>query len=917
MRAEKWFAAVTASVSLAACAAGEVPVARYGFADGADLGKDDLGRHPLVCVQGQQIEAPVGPGVAFAGEGGMELPADRCPDFRAGFGLDLWLRVDRLDGPMVVAARDGLFLLRLDPEREQGRLSLYVHGNSWEPRLRGPRLVAGQWHHVRAGWNGQQMVLLVDDGEVRASRRVRPGNPGSPLVFGKRLEWGAPLRGALAAVQVFAPAPPDWFVEAQRERLAGSPVEVFEVDNAYPRAGRPESVNLWLRADKSMPASTVTLGLGVGASLLEGAATRVIPALAPGQTVELAWGVQAEAPGTCEMTLTDGGGQTIRRRVAFHPPLDLPRQAYVPSPEPVRTEVLVGAQMCPLWKEGARRSVWQPIVPWEDRKPALGWYDEGDPAVTDWEITWCLDHGISFFVVCWYRASQGGPVAHNLGHAIHEGLFNARYRDQFKFAIMWENQQKGSSGIASEEDLLQNLLPFWIETYFKHPSYLLLDGKPLLYIYRPEFLVHDLGSVAKVRQALDKARAACQSAGFQGLTLLGEYRGRDPNHLRHLVELGMDCSFAYCWPLPNSPSSAAAVDQQEEIWRERREMNILPEMINVSMGWDSRPWHESSSIWRHTPADFAEACRRALAEARQYPEGSISRRVVLLDNWNEFGEGHYLMPHREHGFGYLAAVREAFAPAAPHRQRDITPADVGLGPYDRRYRSARSEEQRFRVLLAAVPTRPLREDGLVACWSFDEAPDAEVVVDQSGHGLGARMLKATRAPGLRGNALVCDGAAAQTLHDPRLFPSSLSISCWLWTDRPGQTDRWFVNSIYGGSTDAGYRFGVSGGKLCWGVPETSWSHHLVAREDLPSGRWVHVAATADGDVMRIYQDGREVGSATRTLPVAMSGGTPLTLGNFDGEHRAHFQGLLDGVRLYDRVLSPERIAELARPPTAD
>jgi hypothetical protein len=59
---------------------------------------------------------------------------------------------------------------------------------------------------------------------------------------------------------------------------------------------------------------------------------------------------------------------------------------------------------------------------------------------------------------------------------------------------------------------------------------------------------------------------------------------------------------------------------------------------------------------------------------------------VLLDNWNEFGEGHYLMPTREHGFGYLEAVRRVFAPdsAAPH---PVTPGDLGLGPYDSRFRA--------------------------------------------------------------------------------------------------------------------------------------------------------------------------------------------------------------------------------------
>jgi len=55
-------------------------------------------------------------------------------------------------------------------------------------------------------------------------------------------------------------------------------------------------------------------------------------------------------------------------------------------------------------------------------------------------------------------------------------------------------------------------------------------------------------------------------------------------------------------------------------------------------------------------------------------------------NWNEFGEGHYLMPTRGFGFGHLEAVRQVFAPASPVPDR-ILPQDLGLGPYDSHFRA--------------------------------------------------------------------------------------------------------------------------------------------------------------------------------------------------------------------------------------
>ena len=58
---------------------------------------------------------------------------------------------------------------------------------------------------------------------------------------------------------------------------------------------------------------------------------------------------------------------------------------------------------------------------------------------------------------------------------------------------------------------------------------------------------------------------------------------------------------------------------------------------------------------------------------------------ILIEAWNEWGEGSYIEPHREFGFGYLDAVRRVFSDA-PLEHTDLTPSDVGLGPYDHAYK---------------------------------------------------------------------------------------------------------------------------------------------------------------------------------------------------------------------------------------
>jgi len=378
-------------------------------------------------------------------------------------------------------------------------------------------------------------------------------------------------------------------------------------------------------------------------------------------------------------------------------------KTYVPAPQPVRTKILIGAHHCPLW-EADKPAMWDQVVKHPERTPALGFYAQENPEVSDWETKFAVDHGVGFFVYCWYRDGQGGPVKMRFGSAIHDALFKSRYMNHMKFTIMWENQNRGRAGVSNERDLLENLLPFWINNYFRHASYVKIDNRPLLFIYRPEFLIQDLGGVEQVRAALGKMRAACRAAGFDGLYLLGEYRGLDPKHLQLMKSLGLDYTFAYCWHVKDNPTPQQAIAKQLEMIAKTRALNILPEVVTVSQGWSG--WHDEGSIWRIPPAEYKELLRRAKQIVESFPAAELGSKILLLDNWNEWSEGHYIAPHQQYGFGYLDAVREVFADAPP-AHRDVLPSQIGMGPYDRAYQQEMAIRGRALVSLGD-PTRTQR-----------------------------------------------------------------------------------------------------------------------------------------------------------------------------------------------------------------
>ena len=627
-----------------------------------------------------------------------------------------------------------------------------------------------------------------------------------------------------------------------------------------------------------------------------------------GGRTTLHWDIQADRSGTFSLRLNvvaaGATAATMSLSMQFLPPMEIRKLPYIPEPQPVQTSILIGAHNCPLW-EADKPGMWANIRKHPERTPALGFYSQENPEVSDWETKWAVEHGVSFFIYCWYRASQGKPVQMHFGSAIHDGLFKSKFQSKMKFTIMWENQSRGTAGVTDENDLMTNLLPFWIDTYFKNPGYLKVDNKPLLFVYRPEFLIQDLGSVENVAKAFDKMRKACKDAGFAGLTILGEYRGLDPNHLRLMKQLGLDNCFAYCWYIGNNPTPQQAIDTQMSNIHKTQDLGILPQVVTVSQAWSG--WSDEGTIWKIPPADYETLLRKAKDFISGLPPDQLGSKMLLLDNWNEWGEGHYIAPYREYGFGYLDAVRNVFS-SAPEPHVDLLPEDIGLGPYDQAYRANQQRAEELGNLVSRKVTLPgANEDGLIGWWTFDEDPKSPVALDYSGHRLGGILQGAERAKGVRGSALLCKGGCVLVGANPLLsVTTAMTIACWVKTDLPGQDNKWFINRVFGGGASTGFRMGVLAGKPCFEIPQTDWSHHLMADIDLPTGQWVRLAGTFDGKTMRIYVNGKEHGTMDRPGLIKPNE-FHLCLGSYEENHPAHFTGLLDEVKLYNRALTAEEI----------
>jgi len=386
--------------------------------------------------------------------------------------------------------------------------------------------------------------------------------------------------------------------------------------------------------------------------------------------------------GTASFTLSGDGVavQVVEVKLDILPDLKLPKAAYVPVPQPVKSDYDIGALYFPGWSQmAAWARVW-PVAP--ERKPVLGWYDEANPEVVDWQIKWAVENGLSYFLVDWYW--HKGSQHHD--HWI-KAFKQARYKSYLKFALMWANHNaKGSHSEADQSAVAK----FWIENYFNMPEYYRIDDKPVVMIWSPQNMNRDMGSSDGCKKLLELSRQMARDAGYKGIYFIAMKWPEatwTPSVVQQLKEMGFDMTSIYHFmdhggkaENPRRFPFELVADANAAHWKGQLETGVLPFLPNLSTGWDSRPWHgdKGIEIYGRKVEHFQRICR----DARKFADESGIKRLVLAP-LNEWGEGSYAEPCAEFGFGMYEAVRDTFCQKpATGWPLNYAPTDVGLGPYD-------------------------------------------------------------------------------------------------------------------------------------------------------------------------------------------------------------------------------------------
>jgi hypothetical protein len=378
-----------------------------------------------------------------------------------------------------------------------------------------------------------------------------------------------------------------------------------------------------------------------------------------------------------------GGGSS--KVLTFNVPCLIPP----PAPASTQSRARLGAYYFDGWSGQLTNYHFMglPLGPYQSRQPNTGWQDNS-PCAVEQQLALAHNFGIDFFVFDWYfNTTVNDTTGEDLNSALKltRGLPD---RHGMQYAILYVDSPPFVIGPADWTGAINEWMSYMVD-----PAYVLVSGKPLLHVIDMYQMRQAFGSSAAVGAALTQLRAAAQAHGLRDVYIVGGFgvpggssgqAGLFPDLSVALAD-GYDAISMYGYPfappvvngmLPFSSLAGAG----QWIWTQAASKSPLPFIAVAMTGWDPRPWNERESptndlMWfSRSPAEVAGFVSNAVTWAESNPqlrpEPAPSPPIVMMEAWNELGEGSFLAPTAGDGTSYGDSLA-AMLGAAPARSRTV------------------------------------------------------------------------------------------------------------------------------------------------------------------------------------------------------------------------------------------------------
>ncbi|MEN6371130.1 MAG: glycoside hydrolase family 99-like domain-containing protein [Armatimonadota bacterium] len=299
-------------------------------------------------------------------------------------------------------------------------------------------------------------------------------------------------------------------------------------------------------------------------------------------------------------------------------------------------------------------------------RPLCGFYDDSDPRLWSYYIKWMTSHGINFIGFDWYYNDKQDYIYESLDR----GFLGNKSNQDIDFCLTWCNHGGywWDRPLDQSKPALIEMIDRASARYFYRPNYLKIDGKPVFMVYDSDILM-SFGGIDGAKAGIQAMRECARKNGYPDLYLVGIYSSNSASYIDILKELGYDafCAYNYAgmrgakvnWNSVSYPYSLVVdnvVDNIHPFLAKVGKEKGITYWPTVFAGWDDRPrsgLEKSIVLTDNNPQEFGRMMQSGVKNI------DPSSPVVILEAWNEWGEGACIEPSKKYGFGYLQEISKA------------------------------------------------------------------------------------------------------------------------------------------------------------------------------------------------------------------------------------------------------------------
>ena len=222
---------------------------------------------------------------------------------------------------------------------------------------------------------------------------------------------------------------------------------------------------------------------------------------------------------------------------------------------------------------------------------------------------------------------------------------------------------------------IQYLIPF-----FQDERYIKVDGRPMLYVYRPS-------SIPNEKEYVDIWKEECEKAGLKAPYVVAVLTRGAVNPKEHFMDAGVE-RILHDWTGGAVPDikntlkqyhsmtgSVLSYDEVAAFYESQMDEKKFTYFRSISPMWDNTARYKEGAILLDRPSPYR--FQKWFEQLIVYTKKTLPQkeRFLIVNAWNEWAEGAHLEPDTYHGYACLNAIGRALS-NTPYAQLPNVGAEI-------------------------------------------------------------------------------------------------------------------------------------------------------------------------------------------------------------------------------------------------